>query len=207
MEQIWFKDIKHLFTEDNFAIFIPTKDMTFAEQMNAILRLTIYFSVIVFLLRKNSAIFMVPVFFALFSYLIYNVDMSQKTVEKMFLNENDLHRDTFTKEICQKPSEENPFMNVLMSDYALNPEKKKACDVSKTYVKKQAQKYFDKKLYRSVSDVFNKEASDRQWVTNPITTIPNDQESFAKWCYGKNETCKEGDGDACYSNTFRTIGT
>lgn len=207
MELIWYKDIKHLFTENNFAIFIPSKEMTFAEQLNALLRLCIYFSIIVFLLRKNSTIFMVPVFLALFSYLIYNVDTKGKVQENMILKDNNLEKDMFTEEICQKPTQENPYMNVLMSDYATNPNKKKACNLSKSNIKKQSQKFFDKKLYRSVSDIFNKEASDRQWVTNPITTIPNDQETFANWLYGTDKTCKEGNGDSCYTNTFRTIGT
>ena len=41
--------------------------------------------------------------------------------------------------------------------------------------------------------------SSRQFYTNPSTTIPNDQEAFAKWLYYNPEkTCKEGNGLECY---------
>jgi hypothetical protein len=96
-------------------------------------------------------------------------------------------------------------MNVLVSDYSINPTRKKACDIRKSNISKQVNEYFNKNLYRSVSDIFNKEASDRQWVTNPVTTIPNDQNDFAEWCYKTKPTCKEGNGNMCYSNTYRTL--
>ena len=37
-------------------------------------------------------------------------------------------------------------------------------------------------------------------IPNPNTTIPNDQESFAKWCYEVPKTCKEGNGNQCVAN-------
>lgn len=205
MEQIWYNDILHLFTEKNFKKFFPSKDMTFAEQLNSLFRLSIYFSFVVYLLNKDTAIFMVPVCIALFTYFLYTIDTQNKIQESMYLRGKNLYKDQRADELCQKPTEHNPFMNVLMSDYAIDPERKKACNVSKSNVKKITKKYFDKNLYRSVSDIFNKEASDRQWITNPITTIPNDQDGFARWCYDTKKTCKEGNGDDCYKNIYRKI--
>lgn len=206
-EQIWYKDVKNLFNEKNYTHFFPSKDMTFAEQLNSLVRMSVYFSIIVYFLQKDTAIFMVPVFACVFTYFLYTMDTNNKVNEKLYLQDNNLYKDPHTEDVCQLPSKDNPFMNVLMSDYATNPSKKKACNVSKTTIKRQAQKHFDKNLYRSVSDIFNKEASDRQWITNPITTIPNDQEGFAKWCYGSAKTCKEGNGDRCYSNMYREVKT
>jgi hypothetical protein len=150
---------------------------------------------------------MVPLVVCAFTYFLYTVDTQNKVNERMYLKDQNLYKDPHTDDVCQKPSQDNPFMNVLVSDYVLNPNKKKACNVSKTNIRRSAQKYFDRNLYRSVSDIFNKEASDRQWVTNPVTTIPNDQESFAKWCYTSKKTCKEGNGNQCYVNSYRTINT
>lgn len=207
MEKIWFQDIKHLFTEKNYNNFFPTKDMTFAEQLNALLRLAIYFSFLVFVLRQDTNIFMVPIFVGLFTYFIYNVDTDNKVNETMYLDQKNWDKNPNTGDICVKPTENNPFMNILMNEYKDNPERKKACDINRSDIKKKSQKYFDKKLYRSVSDIFNKEASDRQWVTNPITTIPNDQKSFSEWCWGQSRTCKEGNGNQCYTNQYRHIET
>lgn len=206
-EQIWYKKVNDLFTEKNYTRFFPTKEMTFAEQLNSLVRMSIYFSFIVYILQKDTTIFMVPVFVCVFTYFLYNTDTQNKVNERSYFKNNNWYKDPHTDEICQLPSKNNPFMNVLISDYATNPQKKKACDVTRGPIKRQAQKHFDTNLYRSVSDIFNKEASDRQWVTNPITTIPNDQEAFAKWCWGGEKTCKEGNGYKCYSNVYRQVKT
>ena len=206
-EMIWYKDPMHLFTRDNYYFFFPSKEMTFAQQLNTLLRLTIYFSVLMFVLQRDINIFLAPLFVCAFTYFLFNIDTENKVRETLKLEQLNLHEDTNTHEICQKPTENNPFMNVLVSDYVLNPEKKKACNVSKKPIRKAAQKYFDTNLYRSVSDIFNKEASDRQWVTNPITTIPNEAVEFAQWCYGGGKTCKEGNGTRCYSNSYRTVNS
>lgn len=207
VEKIWFKDIKHLFTEKNYSNFFPSKEMTFTEQLNSLVRFSIYFSIVVYLLQKDSVIFMIPIFACLFTYFIYTVDNQNKVNEKLYLKDKNLYKDVYENETCQLPSKDNPFMNVLISDYVLNPEKKKACNVTRSNIKKQAQKHFDKNLYRSVSDIFNKEASDRQWITNPVTTIPSKQTEFAEWCWGQGATCKEGNGNRCYANAYRQIKT
>lgn len=207
MESIWFKDPKHLFTEKNYNHFFPSKDMVFSAQLNSLLRLSIYFSILVFILRKDTNIFMIPIFIALFTYFIYNVDTDNKINETMYLDQKNLDKNPLTKEVCVKPTQNNPFMNVLMNDYKDNPERKEACNISRSDIKKKSQKYFDKNLYRSVSDIFNKEASDRQWVTNPVTSIPNNQSAFSEWCWGNQSTCKSGDGNKCYANQYRYIQT
>jgi hypothetical protein len=125
----------------------------------------------------------------------------------MYLNQQNWDKNPNTEELCVKPTENNPFMNVLMNEYSENPTRKKACDISRSDIKRQSQKFFDKKLYRSVSDIFNKESSDREFITNPISTIPNDAKSFSEWCWGQPKTCKEGSGNRCYANQFRHIET
>jgi len=205
VEQIWFKDIAHFMTKDNFAHFFPSKDMTFPEQLNSLLRFTVYFSVINYVLRHDGNVFIVPVFMAVFVYFLYSIDTQNRMNERSYFKQRNLRMDPRTKEVCQEPTKNNPFMNILMSDYALNPQRKQACNVTKSNIKKKTQEFFDTNLYRSVSDIFNKEASDRQWVTNPNTEIPNRQMEFAKWCYDLPRTCKEGSGNVCYTNAYRSV--
>ena len=45
------------------------------------------------------------------------------------------------------------------------------------------------------------EQSLRPFYSNPSTTIPNDQGSFADFCYGSMVSCKEGNPYACYRNS------
>ena len=90
-------------------------------------------------------------------------------------------------------------MNVLMNDYVHNPKRPEACNVSKPVVEKKIKQYFENDLYMNIDDVFNKNSSYRQFYTTPSTTIPNDQEGFAKWLYfSEDKTCKEGNTKKCY---------
>ena len=41
----------------------------------------------------------------------------------------------------------------------------------------------------------------RQFHTMPNTKIPNDQNAFAKFCYGDMKSCKDGD-DLCTRNNL-----
>jgi hypothetical protein len=201
MEQIWFVDIRGFMNEHNFLTFFPSSEMTFAEQLNALLRFTIYLSLIVMLVKKDTSILFAPILMAILTYLVYTVDQQKKMNDKHVLEQMQLREDRKTKQVCQAPSENNPFMNVLISDYSANPQRPKACRLEgKT--KRDATKYFERNLYRDVDDVFQKNASDRQWYTTPSTTIPNDAIHFANWLYKTPPTCKEGNGMTCYKNTY-----
>lgn len=206
-ERIWFNDIPGFMTQYNYNKFFPSKDMTFAEQLNSLLRFAIYFSILIFVLKRDTNVFFVLIFMAGFTYILYTIDTQNKIREKFYIESKGLSEDKETKKLCTVPTKENPFMNVLMSDYSENPQKKEACDVSKGKTKKLVKKYFNNNLYRDVSDVYNKNASDRNYYTMPISTIPNDQESFAKYLYGQDKTCKEGAGEVCHKNIYRALQT
>lgn len=199
MEKIWYEDVQGFINKDNYFIIWPSKEMSFAEQMNCLMRFSIYFAIIVFIIKKDANILFIPIFMAIFSYYVYLVDQKNKTSEKIAMDTFDIAKDPITGKTCQKPTENNPFMNVLMSDYTKNPSRKQACTITPS-VKKKIKSYFDGNLYRDVDDIFHKNASDRQFYTTAITTIPNDQSGFAKWLYGSGPTCKEGNGSKCYKN-------
>jgi len=57
------------------------------------------------------------------------------------------------------------------------------------------------KLFRDVNDQLTFEQSMRPFMSNPATTIPNDQGAFAQFCYGSMVSCKEGNLFACARNT------
>ena len=83
-------------------------------------------------------------------------------------------------------------MNVLLTDYKFNPNRKKACTRREdALIKQKIESKFDKYLYKNVDDIYNKGNSQRQYFTMPYTTIPNNQEDFAKWCYNQKPIKKE----------------
>jgi hypothetical protein len=205
MEKIWFTDLGNFISEKTFDKFFPSASMTYTEKLNSIFRLSIYFSIVVIIIKKDANVLFIPIFTAIFSYFLHSNAKKNKKNEEEFLEERNLYKDPYTSDICYKPTSNNPFMNVLMSDYSQNPKRPKACNLSKGNIKKLATKYFNKDLYRDVGDIFQKNASDRNFITMPSTSIPNSQDDFLKFAYPLGKTCKDGNGDACVANTFRTI--
>jgi phospholipid N-methyltransferase len=61
----------------------------------------------------------------------------------------------------------------------------------------------DKKLFQDVTDNLELEQSMRQFYSTANTTIPNDQTSFAEFCYGDMISAKEGNAFASVRNNPR----
>lgn len=94
---------------------------------------------------------------------------------------------------CRTPTENNPFMNPLVSEYG-NGNIPAACNVDDENIKKDINTGFNKDLYRDVNDVFGKKNSERNYYTLPEFN----PKKFADWCYKESEyeTCKTNN-DAC----------
>jgi hypothetical protein len=100
------------------------------------------------------------------------------------------------------PSARNPFMNVLLDEIKYNPGRPDAAPINMPAVKQTLNDYFRVQWFSDPTDVFGKNQSQRQFVTQPSTTVPNDQGAFADWLYRiPGKTCKEGGRDACLSGT------
>jgi len=100
------------------------------------------------------------------------------------------------------PTSKNLFMNVLLDEYKYNPNRPAAAPVGNGIVKQTLDDYFRVHWFSDPTDVFGKSQNQRQFVTQPSTTVPNDQGSFANWLYKiPGKTCKEGGRAACLSGT------
>ena len=78
---------------------------------------------------------------------------------------------------CQLPTDDNPWGNFLLTDFD-NPDRPPACryeDVSELVDEK-----FYKGLYRNANDLYETEASQRQFYQMPVTTVCNDTVGFAR---------------------------
>jgi hypothetical protein len=177
-ERIWYKDLPGFMTRDNAARFVPMPGQSYVEQLNSVVRFALYFTIVMVLVFRRAA----AVYFLAFALLLtWFLAQSDGRVER-------LNPGPGGGAGCVRPTSDNPFMNVLYSDDA---SRGPACDVLDGRVKRDIAAKFSRGLYRNANDVFDKSASDRQYYTTPITTIPNDQTSFAQWCYGTPPTCKE----------------
>ncbi len=96
----------------------------------------------------------------------------------------------------------NPFNNVLIDQIKYEPNRPAAEDITNTEKKIELDELFRVQWYSDPTDVFGKTQSQRMFITQPVTTIPNDQDSYQKWLYKiPGKTCKEGGAENCYAGT------
>ena len=90
-----------------------------------------------------------------------------------------------------------PSFNVNVNDDILNQAKQNVIDCN------PGQPDIADKLFRDLGDQLVFEQSMRPFYSTASTTIPNDQTSFAEFCYGSMISCKEGNKFACARNLSR----
>jgi hypothetical protein len=197
---IWYKQLQPFFSVENVLDFIPSRSLTYTDNINILVRLSIYVTICVYLISNNNKSFLIVTSVVAITTCLHQIESKTEDYRETLSNkvDNPINNGSLKKKKtkCHKPNQENPFMNVMMNEYTDDPERNTACDVADVH--EDIDKYFGKDLYRSVDDIYNKNSSTRQYYTTPNTSIPNDQEGFAHWLYGNSDiTCKEGNGEKC----------
>ena len=193
VDDFWFRNPYILFKTDKLLEFFPTNIMSYNEKLNSLSRLSIYLSIILFAYSGNYLYLFLSIVTLILTYLLY---IQNDTVNEFFISQNE------NKVKIISPTDNNPFMNITLDDWE-NPNREaliKRPLVNVKDLQEDINNKFNKNLYRDLSDVFEKENSQRQFYTTPITTIPNQQGKFANWLYHTNKTCKEGNGYQCHKN-------
>ena len=203
MTPFWFEKISILFDKRYLLEIIPKKEFDLSRKLNALLRFTIYYCSIVFLLdmkKKQMLYFILGM--AIFTYIIhkkYNDAFIEKVTNNLMNNSEDMDINDLS-ESCRIPDKDNPFMNPLLTDYGTN-KSKPACDsYNNKGVQRVIEDNFEEDLYRDVNDIFKNGNSQRQFFSVPGNSVPNDRDTFMKWCYQTPPTCKEGNGLQCMAN-------
>lgn len=200
-DKFWSDDPYILLNPDRINEFIPSEDQTNAEKLNSITRFSIITSIILSLYKQSFSPYIIVIVVCVITFLVFEFskDKKNKLTEKMTSNPSE----------CVRPTKDNPFMNVLLSDYIDNPERGPACkyyDESEDSleVKKDIKKNFEYNLYSDFEDMFGRKNSERNFYTMPATTIPSDRESFQNWLYARGPTCHE-DNKACVQNIYEPV--
>ena len=189
MVSLWYNDLNGFFAANHITEIIPTGAMSMVEKLNALFRLSIYMSLALILVTKDLRYLLLPMIVAIITLLAGESEQQKIKAKESFLNDNDLTVDPILGSLRIKPTVDNPFMNVLMSDYALKPNRPAALNagvlVEHEYKKidEQVADCFNKTLVRDVGDLFENQSSQRNYYTMPCTTIPNNQGGFADWLY------------------------
>lgn len=192
----------------------PTNKMTFEQKVNSIIRLVILISIICFLLSRSITYLVAGIVtigaIMLLYYYQKNKEIKkakeQGAVQGTSSNSVEGFEEINTQEELNKVlnseyvpiTKQNPLGNILLTDYTDNPQRKPAPpsfnssveeDVT-TNIKKAVQSInptlnnTSTQLFGGLHNKFELDQSNRAFYSTAITTIPNDQGSFASFLYG-----------------------
>ena len=201
-EQFWLDRPTDLFRSDNWTYIIPNDNMTSDEKLNAVFRFCCYLGLLLLMIRLvtrsltvNSLTHcaFVPLIGAVGTIAFHNANAASAAKKKAAANETEVF-DNEMGVMCTRPTPQNPFMNLLLSDLKDDPSKPAACDIEDHRVRNKMDEYFDRGLFRDVDDVFHRNTSERQFYTMPVTTAANDAGAFASWLYGATGKIRDSYG-------------
>ncbi len=220
----WANDPNVLFRPQYLTEIFPSSDMPIEQQLNAVTRLIIYFTIIMFAFTGYARTLVISSITIGSIFLVYKHKYNKNQSAEGFNTVSNVVMDTLhdqniniKDDLFQAPSVDNPFSNVLMSDYDYNVDKKPAPpgynEAVSTDILTQAkqlirethpdQPEIAEKLFTDLGEQYVFERSLQPFYSTANTTIPNDQKAFAEFCYGSMISCKEGNQFACARNLAR----
>ena len=233
----WLSEPTILFNKKHITDIWPDSNMTNMEKLNAISRFVILASLLGYLITLNIGLIFICIITLGVIAILYHVqsnknkdnekekdNVSPPKIKENFTNSilyNEV-KDDFTN-----PKQNNPMMNVLVPEVVYNPTRNEAAPAFNAEVEKKInnntkdyvvdttfsdesskqKEYIKRKLFSDLGDSYMFDHSMRNFYTNPNTTIPNDQEGFANFCFGDMISAKEGNEFALARHMPRLGGT
>lgn len=206
----WYKQIDILYNKNHIFEIFPSRKYDIVRKLNAVMRFSIYYTILVFLYKRNSNILAVPVITGIITYFIWSKNTSIQHEELKNNLMNDKNKEVVNQPVlehhndkCNLPTKNNPFMNPSFTNVSSDKPLPKACtSYENKGIQRQIEHNFNDGLYRNYNDIFGKENSQRQFYTVAGREGIPDQSSFAHWLYRSPSTCKEGNGIACITGPY-----
>lgn len=213
----WGENPNALFNPTLLFELFPMSTMTHNQQLNAISRLVILLSLLFYFALQSVRVIFMSIFTLGAIWLIhYTTERKKKVRFSEHFETSDVATEyisdkSIPSDIFGKPTLQNPFQNVLITDYQDAANKKAAPPAYIPMVQEQIiqetkklinsinsqQPNMSDNIFRSLEDNLAFEQSMRPFYSTPATTIPNDQGAFADFCFGSMTSCKEGNSFAC----------
>ena len=208
-EKFWIEDPNEIIKYSNIW---PMANQNKISKFNSISRLIILLTIFGFFITRSLSLLLsgiVTLAIIVFMYY-YKPNEEKENINEMFTNP-----DNFTQS-----TSDNPLSNIQLPEIKDDPDRKPAPDafgkenediINEMTKKMVIDKSFDgdetikKKLFKDLGDEIEFDRSMRNFYSTPNTKIPNDQEGFAKFCYGDMPSCKEGEPLACEKLAFKYL--
>lgn len=226
--KFWGETPMILFDSKYIGEIFPNIKQTSSQKYNSLTRLIIIITLITFIFTLSFTVLFVNIItiFGIYWYYYQYVINENQTINEGFTSPTQLVSDMMTengvselppKGIFDEGTTINPFSNVLLTDYNFNSNKKPAepafneniIDTINKNTKQMVQELnptisnLKSKLYSGLGDKLSFEQSQQRFISNPSTTIPNNDKAFKDFWYGGMTSCKEGNPFACAKNLSR----
>jgi hypothetical protein len=180
---VWFDDPQVL--SKNLLSFWPNDKQDVNERVNATTRFIIYISVILFVIQKDSRVFVLGGVALGVLYAFYTSGIMVNPTMRPAQADGRVHP-SLGRTVCEAPTKNNPMANVLISDYTEYPDRPGACYYPK--VQNEIAHILDDPgipiAPQDRVDGYRGTFGLSRLNSMPATTIPNDQTGFAQAAWG-----------------------
>lgn len=194
MGDLWTSDITTLYAGGRARQLVPTKEMTYNERVNALVRLVILATVCVYLYNRDGRYLLYGLFsVGLLTFVAaYGAGRPPRAPRPGVppASVAPAGGGPYGPYPCTPPTVNNPFGNVLLTDFKYNPDRPPACDVD--LVSDDIKRAYGANMYRDADDIDFRKSGLINFYTMPDTsTYQAGREEFARACYGSGDTCKQ----------------
>lgn len=207
-ELFWVSDPSVLLDSQYISNIWPKRHDDVDTKLNAVTRCVILMTVIGLILTRNSKLrlcittivtLIAVVFYQNYIHKIKSVIENNKENFTSRMNtsvqNSDAYRMIHGSNGLQNPTTQNPLMNVNVTDVKYNPRRQPAQpsynkEIRQT-IRDNIKSNLDPRLFRDLGDEMNFNQFERQLYTMPNSEVPNNQQEFAKFCYGNTAIEKD----------------
>lgn len=219
---VWFDNPRILMKHEEMMKIWPQDNMSRNEKINAISRLVILLTILGYIFTKSVMYLFTGVATLSILAVLYftskngHSTSTEKNTKEGFENSSlgAFHTEKKTsnglsikrKQDHTMPTEDNPFMNVMLPEISSNPTRPSAAPayerpiekIINSKTKEAVMENFDdndkirKKLFSTLGDNLEFEnMAQHNFYATANTEVPNNQEKFMKFCYGSLPSGKE----------------
>jgi hypothetical protein len=174
-DPFWLNDPSILFAEDKWYNFVPLGSMKISEALNAVVRFSIYLSIILTASKQCINYLLITPAAMMITYALYVLFPNGKVMESFV--------SSYRGEEKTRPTQDNPFMNPKLTDINDNPNKPPSAIVTDKDVRDEVNQAFAEtsNILMDTQDVYGLVQSQRNFYTVPT----DDYEGLLKFL-GKN---------------------
>ena len=117
----WFKDISILYNKNYLLEIIPKKEYDFSRKLNAVVRFSIYYSILLYIFKRDTNILCFPFITIVITVFLHRTNRDETNDDAMkglmssksntSMEDIDMMIMDINKDVFREPDNDNPMMN------------------------------------------------------------------------------------------------